>query len=138
MFVLVRAHPPSGNTTGHLHDTFTTVSGKEVDLWIYSEHKNVGQLDHAMQSLKRSMVWDELKYGREYDLGIFNIVAVEDFNMGAMENKSLNIFNTVYVRELARRSNRTCSATLRVPCYPFRESWWMPKLKPPPTAISPP
>ncbi len=58
------------------------------------EAKDLGKCDHAMDSLKRSMRWDEEVFGREYDLDIFNIVAVDDFNMGAMENKSLNIFNT--------------------------------------------
>ncbi len=90
---------------GHIHDTYTTTSGREVDLYIYSEHRNVDRLDHAMESLKKSMKWDEDVYGLEYDLDIYNIVAVEDFNMGAMENKSLNVFNTVYV--LASRDTAT-------------------------------
>jgi aminopeptidase N len=76
--------------TGSIKDTFTTMSGKEVALAVYSEHANVGQLDHAMTSLKRSMTWDEEAYGREYDLGIFNIVAVEDFNMGVGEPSCIN------------------------------------------------
>ncbi len=75
-------------------DTFTTVSGKEVDLRIWVEAKDIGYCEHAMTSLKASMRWDEERYGLEYDLDLFNIVAVDDFNMGAMENKSLNIFNT--------------------------------------------
>lgn len=75
-------------------DTFTTVSGKTVDLRIWVEAKDVGYCEHAMTSLKTSMRWDEERYGLEYDLDLFNIVAVDDFNMGAMENKSLNIFNT--------------------------------------------
>ena len=78
----------------HIQDTFTTCSGREVTLRIYVEEKDLGKCDHAMVSLKNSMRWDEEVYGREYDLDIFNIVAVDDFNMGAMENKSLNIFNT--------------------------------------------
>ncbi len=77
-----------------VHDTFTTMSGRKVDLYIYVNHGNADKCAHAMESLKRSMQWDEEKYGREYDLDIFNIVAVHDFNMGAMENKSLNIFNS--------------------------------------------
>ena len=77
----------------HIHDTFTTVSGRVVDLYIYTDPGNETRCDHAMASLKRSMKWDEDVYGCEYDLDIFNIVAVNDFNMGAMENKSLNIFN---------------------------------------------
>ena len=81
----------------HIHDTFTTASGRVVDLYIYVRHGDEDQCDHAMESLKRSMKWDEDVYGLEYDLDIFNIVAVSDFNMGAMENKSLNIFNTALV-----------------------------------------
>ncbi len=75
-------------------DEFVTQSGRRVDLRIYSEPHNIGQCEFAMDALKRSMRWDEVTYGREYDLDIFMIVAVEDFNMGAMENKGLNIFNT--------------------------------------------
>ncbi len=78
----------------HIEDRFTTRSGREVTLRIYSEPHNIGQCDYAMDALKRSMRWDEEVFGREYDLDIFMIVAVEDFNMGAMENKGLNIFNT--------------------------------------------
>ena len=78
----------------HLHDTYRTKSGRDVDLYIYANHGNEDKCGHAMQSLKHSMKWDEEKYGREYDLDIFNIVAVNDFNFGAMENKSLNIFNS--------------------------------------------
>jgi len=66
-------------------------------LEVFSEHENVNKLDYAMESLKNSMKWDEDKFGLEYDLGIYNIVAVNDFNMGAMENKGLNVFNTAYV-----------------------------------------
>jgi aminopeptidase N len=77
-----------------IRDTFTTCNGREVDLRIYVEEKDLDKCDHAMLSLQQSMRWDEEVYGREYDLDIFNIVAVDDFNMGAMENKSLNIFNT--------------------------------------------
>ncbi|SDX19429.1 aminopeptidase N [Marinobacter mobilis] len=75
-------------------DTFTTCSGRDIDLRIYVEARNAAKCDHAMDSLKRSMRWDEEVYGREYDLDIFMIVAVDDFNMGAMENKGLNIFNS--------------------------------------------
>jgi aminopeptidase N len=82
---------------GCLQDQFETSSGKNVDLFIYSEHQNVDKLSYAMKALQRSMKWDEDVYGLEYDLNIYNIVAVGDFNMGAMENKSLNIFNTAYV-----------------------------------------
>ena len=75
-------------------DRFVTASGRKVALHIYVEEKDLDKCDHAMLSLKQSMRWDEAVYGREYDLDIFNIVAVDDFNMGAMENKGLNIFNS--------------------------------------------
>jgi aminopeptidase N len=77
-----------------MEDSFTTASGRGVMLRIYVEPKDLDKLDHAMASLKHAMAWDERVYGREYDLDIFMIVAVDDFNMGAMENKGLNIFNT--------------------------------------------
>lgn len=82
---------------GHVSDTFTTCSGRPVDLKIYVEHGREPWCDWAMDSLKRSMKWDEDVFGCEYDLDVFNIVAVSDFNMGAMENKGLNIFNDKYV-----------------------------------------
>ncbi|PVB60782.1 aminopeptidase N [Labrenzia sp. 011] len=78
-------------------DSFTTASGKEVALNIYVEHGKETRCGWAMDSLKRSMRWDEETFGREYDLDVFNIVAVSDFNMGAMENKGLNVFNDKYV-----------------------------------------
>jgi aminopeptidase N len=78
---------------GVLKDSFTRMSGRPVDLRIYVEHGNESKVTYAMDSLKRSMRWDEEKYGREYDLDIFMIVAVSAFNFGAMENKGLNIFN---------------------------------------------
>ena len=78
-------------------DTFTTMSGRKVDLAIWVREEDLARTGHAMESLKRSMKWDEDAFGREYDLEVFNIVAVGDFNMGAMENKSLNVFNTKYV-----------------------------------------
>lgn len=78
-------------------DTFTTKSGKLVDLAIWVEEADLPKTHHAMDALKASMKWDEDVYGREYDLGQFNIVAVADFNFGAMENKSLNIFNSRYI-----------------------------------------
>ncbi|EED34545.1 aminopeptidase N [Luminiphilus syltensis NOR5-1B] len=77
-----------------VEDTFVTRSGKPVALRVYVEEKDRDFCAHAIESLKRSMRWDEEVYGLEYDLELFNIVAVDDFNMGAMENKSLNIFNT--------------------------------------------
>ncbi|MBL4873921.1 MAG: aminopeptidase N, partial [Rhodobacteraceae bacterium] len=78
-------------------DSFTTVSGREVALKIYVRDGDQDKCAYAMDSLIRSMKWDEEEYGREYDLDIFNIVAVDDFNMGAMENKGLNIFNSALV-----------------------------------------
>ncbi|MCU0832308.1 MAG: aminopeptidase N [Rhizobiaceae bacterium] len=78
-------------------DAFTTASGRKVRLGIYTEHGKQHLTAYAMDALKRSMRWDEEKYGLEYDLDVFNIVAVSDFNMGAMENKGLNIFNDRYV-----------------------------------------
>jgi aminopeptidase N len=80
-----------------LASTFTTRSGRTVDLILYTEHGSGDQCVWALESLRRAMKWDEETYGREYDLDLFHIVAVSDFNMGAMENKSLNIFNTAAV-----------------------------------------
>ncbi len=74
-------------------DSFTTMSGRKVVLRLYVEEENINKCDHAMASLQQAMQWDEQVYGREYDLDIYMIVAVNDFNMGAMENKGLNIFN---------------------------------------------
>ncbi|MGE3746885.1 MAG: aminopeptidase N, partial [Sphingomonadaceae bacterium] len=78
-------------------DVFVTRSGKEVALGIWVKPEDVARTAHAMSALKLSMAWDERVYGREYDLGMFNIVAVSDFNFGAMENKGLNIFNSRYI-----------------------------------------
>lgn len=80
-----------------IEDSFMTCSGRKVCLRIYAEEKDLDKLDHAMLSLKKAMRWDEQIYGREYDLDIYMIVAVDFFNMGAMENKGLNIFNTACV-----------------------------------------
>ena len=80
-----------------VEDRFITRSGREVDLRIYVEPRNLDQCQHAMESLKQAMAWDEQRFGLEYDLDLYQIVAVGDFNMGAMENKGLNIFNTKYV-----------------------------------------
>lgn len=82
---------------GVVEDTFVTASGREVALKIYVEHGKEPRAAYAMDALKRSMTWDEERFGREYDLDIFMIVAVSDFNMGAMENKGLNVFNDKYV-----------------------------------------
>jgi len=95
-----------------LEDRFTTASGREVVLRIYAERKDLDKLDHAMASLKNAMRWDEEVYGREYDLDIYMIVAVDFFNMGAMENKGLNIFNTSCV--LAHPQTTTDAAFQRV------------------------
>ena len=77
-----------------LEDAFTTMSGRRVVLRIYSTPRNLPRCTHAMQSLKRAMRWDEERFGREYDLETFMIFCADDFNMGAMENKGLNIFNS--------------------------------------------
>ena len=81
----------------HIEDEFTTMSGRKVKLQIFTEAHNINKVDYAMESLKNSMAWDERIYGREYDLDIFMVVAVDSFNMGAMENKGLNIFNTACI-----------------------------------------
>ena len=86
-----------GGDLGVVEDSFTTMSGRKVALSIYVEPGKESRADYAMDALKRSMRWDEEAFGREYDLDIFMIVAVSDFNMGAMENKGLNIFNDKYV-----------------------------------------
>ena len=91
-----------GGDLGSIHDTFTTASGREVKLGIYVEHGKEPRATYAMDALKRCMRWDEEAFGREYDLDVFNIVAVSDFNMGAMENKGLNVFNDKYVLALPR------------------------------------
>lgn len=88
-----------------ISDQFVTCSGRTINLHIYVEPGNEDKCTHAMESLKKSMRWDEDVYGREYDLDIFMIVAVNDFNMGAMENKGLNIFNSKYI--LARPDTAT-------------------------------
>ena len=86
-----------GGDLACVEDRFRTVSGRDVTLRIYVEHGKQDRCGYAMDSLKRAMRWDEQVFGREYDLDIFMIVAVSDFNMGAMENKGLNVFNDKYV-----------------------------------------
>ncbi|TDO96834.1 aminopeptidase N [Marinomonas balearica] len=93
-------------------DVFKTKSGRVVTLRIFTEHHNLEKVDYAMGALKRSMKWDEDVYGREYDLDIFMVVAVDDFNMGAMENKGLNIFNSSCL--LASPETTTDDAYLRI------------------------
>ena len=83
-----------------IEDSFRTRSGREVKLRVYARERDLPQCGHAMAALRDAMDWDEKAYGREYDLDQYNIVAVEDFNMGAMENKGLNVFNTKYVLAL--------------------------------------
>ncbi|MCA0893959.1 aminopeptidase N [Microbulbifer agarilyticus] len=95
-----------------VEDHFTTSSGRKVTLQLFTEPKNIGKTAHAMESLKKSMKWDEEVYGREYDLDIFMIVAVDHFNMGAMENKGLNIFNSACV--LASPETATDAAFQRI------------------------
>ncbi len=93
---------------GNLHyiaGEHTTPSGRSVALRIYVEPENIAKCDHALHSLQQAMRWDEQQYGREYDLSRYNVVAVNDFNMGAMENKGLNIFNAKFV--LARPETAT-------------------------------
>jgi aminopeptidase N len=96
----------------HIADSFTTMSGRKVDLRIFVRAGDEQQCEHAMQSLIKAMRWDEEKYGREYQLDLFNIVAVSDFNMGAMENTSLNVFNTALV--LAHQETATDSDFMSV------------------------
>ena len=86
----------AGDLVG-VKDSFTTRSGKKVELGIWVRHGDEDRCAHAMLSLKKAMAWDEEVFGLEYDLDVFNIAAVSDFNMGAMENKGLNVFNTKYV-----------------------------------------
>ena len=86
-----------GGRLDALHDSFTTSAGRSVKLAIYVEPGKVDLAGYAMDALKRAMRWDEEAFGRAYDLDVFNVVAVSDFNMGAMENKGLNIFNEKYV-----------------------------------------
>ena len=95
-----------------LQDRFVSCGGREVQLCIYVESRDLDKCGHAMRALKNAMRWDEQRFGREYDLDVFNIVAVDDFNMGAMENKSLNIFNTSCV--LAHPDTTTDQAFQRV------------------------
>ncbi len=82
-----------GGELSHVEDRFTTASGREVTLRVFVQEKDLGRCDYALDALKRAMRWDEEVFGREYDLDLFMIVAVDHFNFGAMENKGLNIFN---------------------------------------------
>ena len=105
-------------------DTFLTMSGRKVDLAIWVRQPDLPKTAHAMASLKAAMAWDERVYGREYDLDQFNIVAVADFNMGAMENKGLNIFNSRYI--LADKETATDSdfdAIAAVVAHEYFHNW---------------
>jgi aminopeptidase N len=107
-----------------LKDTFKTESGKTVELQLYVEKGKLSQCQFAMDSLINAMRWDEVKYGREYDLDLYMIVAVSDFNMGAMENKGLNVFNTAYV--LANQQTATDSdfeGVERVIAHEYFHNW---------------
>ncbi len=101
-----------GGDLSRVTDSFTTVSGRDVAIHIYVEEKDLDKCAHAVDALKNAMRWDEEVYGREYDLDIYMIVAVDDFNMGAMENKGLNIFNTSCV--LANPATTTDAGFQRV------------------------
>jgi aminopeptidase N len=96
----------AGDLAG-VHDGFTTMSGRKIHLGIYVEKGKQDRCAWAMESLKASMRWDETAFGREYDLDVFNIVAVSDFNMGAMENKGLNVFNDKYILALPETATDT-------------------------------
>ncbi|WP_026972582.1 aminopeptidase N [Aliagarivorans marinus] len=95
-----------------MEDSFTTRSGREVALQLFVDRGNLDRADHAMLSLKNAMAWDEQRFGLEYDLDIYMIVAVDFFNMGAMENKGLNVFNSKYV--LANKATATDSDFLGI------------------------
>ena len=113
-----------GGDLGSIRDTFTTASGRNVDLAIYVEHGKEPRAAYAMDALKRAMRWDETAYGREYDLDVFNIVAVSDFNMGAMENKGLNIFNDKYVLALPEAATDADYAGIeRVIAHEYLHNW---------------
>ena len=107
-----------------VEDYFVTRSGRLVTLKIYIERENQDKCQHALEALKKAMKWDELIYGREYDLDIYMIVAVNDFNMGAMENKGLNIFNAKYI--LARPETATDIDYQRIDavvCHEYFHNW---------------
>jgi aminopeptidase N len=113
-----------GGNLASIASDFTTASGRKVDLRIYVEPGKEDRCAWAMESLKRAMKWDEERFGREYDLDVFNIVAVSDFNMGAMENKGLNIFNDALV--LASPETATDNAFLnieRVIAHEYFHNW---------------
>lgn len=109
---------------GSITDTFTTGSGRKVDLAIYCTHGKEAECAYAMDSLMRSMAWDEKRFGLEYDLDVFNIVAVSDFNFGAMENKGLNIFNDKLVFALPETASDANYANIeRVIAHEYFHNW---------------
>lgn len=109
---------------GSITDSFVTMSGRKVDLAIYCTHGKEAECHYAMDSLKRSMAWDEKRFGREYDLDVFNIVAVSDFNFGAMENKGLNIFNDKLVFALPETASDANYANIeRVIAHEYFHNW---------------
>ena len=112
-----------GNLASYASD-FTTASGRKVDLRIYVEPGKEDRCAWAMDSLKRSMRWDEERFGREYDLDVFNIVAVSDFNMGAMENKGLNIFNDALILASPETATDASFAAIeRVIAHEYFHNW---------------
>jgi aminopeptidase N len=107
-----------------LKDSFTTLSGRVVELGIYVDIGDADRAHYAMDSLKRSMRWDEEVFGREYDLDVFNIVAVRDFNFGAMENKGLNVFNSAYVLADAQSAtDMTFEAIESIVAHEYFHNW---------------
>jgi aminopeptidase N len=113
-----------GGKLGSIGDTFTTQSGRKVALKIFVEPGKEERASYAMDSLKRSMRWDEQAFGREYDLDIFMIVAVSDFNMGAMENKGLNVFNDKYVLASAQTATDADYASIEgVIAHEYFHNW---------------
>src|SRR5580700_5685936 len=113
-----------GGQLAHISDTFRTMSGRDVALRIYVEPGKEDRCGHAMTSLKHSMRWDEEVFGREYDLDIFMIVAVSAFNMGAMENKGLNVFNDKYVLASAASATDTDYAQIEgVIAHEYFHNW---------------
>ena len=113
-----------GGNLASIASTFRTMSGRDVDLRIYVEPGKEERAHWAMDSLKRSMRWDEVRFGREYDLDVFNIVAVSDFNMGAMENKGLNVFNDRLILASAETAtDATFEAIESVVAHEYFHNW---------------
>jgi aminopeptidase N len=113
-----------GGTLAFVEDRFRTMSGRDVTLRIYVEPGKEDRCGYAMDSLKRAMRWDEEAFGREYDLDVFMIVAVSDFNMGAMENKGLNIFNDKYILASAATATDTDYASIEaIVAHEYFHNW---------------